>query len=680
MRLVTYLTSDRFNPRGYLGALAVAIAGYYVFARLLQDWLYAKMAPWPAKLDVFPPLDTGAAISPEPFEIPLYVFGYVVIPAAAFGVYWLWVRYGARVRVRGRLVMAALAVAGVVGVVFALQRLDVLSLFTYLANRGLGHALWLTFTKRLFVARIALAGAAAVFGALAALRYEPALNWVSRFNHWPMLRRATPWFLFLMAVLVFTPNFPYEQGHYNYVIGTVNDMLHGKTFLYETTNQYGILNIYLAAFVFKYVFPLGYGWLSLLFAICLWLFYAALFFVIRRWLRSDLFAYLGTFGVVTVNYLLEIDPFRGATIYPGPTPFRQGFFVVVLLALLAYLNRRRIWTREVLFATTAAAVFWNIDTGLYALVAVFGVVAYLEFVLHRHESWKSVAFAIGGRWLHAFGYVAAFFAALTVINYAFVGAWPHWSGISQAIFWYESGYGRFPLPIFGLFEAYVLVYLSTFLWLVWRVLGRREIDAALLFVTLFGIFSFLYYVGTSAWNYFAAISVPLILIIVWIMHSALVVGGGGRRITARAFVALTLMVVFLFAVKVPVEFSKRDYSRAWQNLALVRPEDEDLYRDAQALKRMFPQQRLAVFHVRDAKLLIFADKTNALPIYDNFQLVFRTPFNRFVQDLLARPPEYLIVSTIFPDERVAAFRQAIEPQYVKVESLRTLDIYRRPST
>ncbi|MBI2624670.1 hypothetical protein HYW67_04290, partial [Candidatus Parcubacteria bacterium] len=141
------------NLTVYVWCLVGATVFYYVVSRFVQDWLSVRAGPSDLVREAFP----GFSVRPEPYEIPLYFLGYLVIPFMAWGLYVLWQRLAPRFApYRRTFFFGGLALLFVAAAVFALERFAALDVGGYVSRQGIGQMLWLLFTKRLFIARLAV--------------------------------------------------------------------------------------------------------------------------------------------------------------------------------------------------------------------------------------------------------------------------------------------------------------------------------------------------------------------------------------------------------------------------------------------------------------------------------------------------------------------------------------------
>lgn len=643
---------EALDKKLYFQMLALSIVGYYSVARIVQDIIYrGKFTQFLA--DAF----IGHTPRPEPLEIPLYFLGFLVIPVLALGFYWLQTK-GALKYLAGFFVVVALWKAR--HYLYNFQLPDFAFYVNYLNSKGLGQGLWLVFTKRIFVLRLAMVAAVVVYFLV---RYFWKPVWTEalfKTNNAKILQKLEPATLILLGLLLFHPNLPYDEGHYNFMIGPVHDMLTGKPLLYETSNQYGVLNMYFLYAIFKWFGRISYEGFSLVLFVFYYAYYLALYYFIKSWLKSNLFAYLGLGLIVAVTYFLQVSPTLTAFNFPAMSPFRQGMYVPLLFLLLYYFRTKNSKVREAAIVTSAAAVFWNYDTGIALAIATFLTLGLGE----KLRGWVTLA-----RKYVVYG--LAVFGLINLGNYLRFGTIPDWLGSFGQTLIYSKGLAQIPLPIFGFFEVFVLVYLGILLHFFYQKQQGQKVDPILFFLAVYGIFSFTYYIGVSAWNVFYQVSVPLILISLYFSYHYL----QERRVFA-IFASLMFFAALVWVVKIPVEFAGRDYHN-FGHYALNQARDEQLASDAEALNSKYGLlARYPLLHLHGTKLLIYAGKSNWFPIYEIFQANTRARMRPLIDMVKTQKPAYLLVGKV-RDEELDYFATAVLADYQPHESLKTLDVYRR---
>jgi len=675
------LSNFRWPPAA--AALAIATVGYFFLARFLQDRvLPVDRSVVAHKLSTF-------QILPEPYELPLYLLSYLIIPISAAALFPLLAWAGpklaaARPLVRRRAVALSLAAAALASAGWVIAAFVVPALRAYLQRRGIGDGLWLLFTKRLFAVRLALGFGVAVFCALAWRWRNASFAWLRPHLNPAWAVRLEPWLPLVLAVVLFDPTFPHEERHYNHVVGTVNDVLAGKPLFYETANQYGILNLYLLVMLFRWLVPLTYQTFSAVLAVCYFLFFSGVYLWLRRWLSSRLLALVGTTTAVATYFLLQGGPYLSPYSYPGTTPYRQGWYVAVAAAVL-WVNRRphlQWWRRDLPLQLSALAVLWNLDAGL-AIAAAACLALAAGYLLRPGTSLRQRVRAAVGLAVRQAAYLVIAFGAVVVANFAVFNAWPNWSLYRDAMGVYGTGLAKLPLPVIGIFELYVLTYLVAGAVILRRWVRGAAPDMTFIFLFGYGVLSLTYYIGNSAWNYLYPVTVPMVLVLLYLFATTYLQPGSRgshEAVAARAFVAMLAVVVALLALKLPVEFSKRDYHGVGNRLTLeASATAPELLKDARRMAVEFPAgERPPLAHAHDGQLLLLSRRTNWFPLFDQIDIVFDWQLQRLVDQVARERPERILVGDEdFPYRPY--FVAGIAPWYQPAERWGTLTVYRRKS-
>ena len=676
------LFRDRIRQSSFWTALIVATVGYFALTRVLQDWLYRNIQR---------PADLFASygekfVDPEPLEIPLYFLAYAIIPFFALGIQLLVLRFGRaqRNRLLSSLVVVIMFIALALVLLWAPWGRALhffLRAAGYVQTRGVIRALWLVFNKRLFAATVITAGTGVAFGLawLSARRRRLVLTppaALERFiARWGIL--VVP----LLAVLVFHPNFPYEPHHASYFIGPINDQLHGKPLLYETTSLYGIVSHYLLLAVFGMrILPFTYPALITAIMVVFFGFLVGLYFVLRRWLISTTYAVAGSLAVFSILYLFQTSPTRSVLHFPALTPWRfwPVLPVLALLVEFAKSGRRRLLRAAV--AVSALAIFWNLETGLALSAATFLTLVFSGNGKIIPRTMRLVAEF--GFWL------IVFFSLINAINWLVYGKFPLWVAYLKELRDYAGGAAMYPLPAFGLYQLLVIAALAVLLVQCFRSAAARP-DMPLLFVALYGAFGMLHYVGESTWQtlFIAVWPFAVLCTVVADRLASLPTSEAVYPLLVPAIVAAGFFFFALLVAKLPVEFAHRDYRTIAASFSQPRAHDAILLRDAEILRRDFPEVRLPLIHINDVRLLYLAGKTNWFAIYYSFPLYYKSQAAELAREVVRRRPPYVLIGNgrdalddfqrVRANELNAYFRPLLPPEYVLAEQLETLDVYRR---
>lgn len=657
--------------RKYLTFLIPAVLVYFFGMHVFQSRLTITNFDM---LDAYP----GYPILPEPYEIPLYVLSFIVVPFLALAFYRLWsypvARLAAGLLVGVGAVALSVKIAG-------LHWPSAAAVFDYLATRRTSHILWLLTTKRLYAVRLAMATSVAAF---IFFYWKPLqFRWLTSHEN-PRLKTFLFLLLVMLGVVVFDPNFTSQEGFTNFVLSPAHEMLNGKPLLYDTTSVYGVFSVYMTAFLIKFFLPLSYKSMSLIIMAAYFGFYVLLYKTLKIWTRSTVFSLLGTWLAVVAGYFLLVDPYIAPTSYVGQTAYRQGFYVIIFYFLVRWWQTHSRATRELVFLFSALGLFWNVDTGAYIAVATFTTFAYVllgeaSAIVQKIKK----LFLLG---LHQFAYIFGVFAVTSLVNYSIYHAWPNWLLEIIDISTFNTGYGKILMPKFGLFELHLFVYTGFLAWIIWKLVRKEVVPLPVVFLTTYGTFSFIYYVGNSVWSYLNFISIPMLILLLYFFYQFFREQSDflPRRLMAAGLGALLVFASILTIVKIPVVFAHRNYSDI--SLTSIEVKDELLYHDAVYIREHFPDTRLAVLHEIDGKLLVMADKINYFylqsgdqrlySLYAKFLMIYRRHTQGIIKQIEKGKPEYIFI-TNKPDQLIGDIERAIQPHYTKDTSLNTLHIYRR---
>ncbi|MDD5110819.1 MAG: hypothetical protein PHI63_06450 [Patescibacteria group bacterium] len=682
MKKFFHQVQDRVRQPSYLAALAVTTVSYFVGTRILQNFFYRGFLRPADLFESYGP----KFLDPEPLEVPLYLLGYLVIPALALAVQAGLERWRPSVQNDRRWRWAAAVVAGAtvlaMGVFFPWHRaLSFLGqALAYVQTRGLGRALWLATTKRLFVSIMLAAVTAFTF----VIAYVASRRWRFSLKPWAAIERtAARWgwiFVPLLAVLLFHPNFPYDSHHVHFFLAPVHDQLYGKPLLYETSSLYGIASHYLLVLIFgTRLLPFTYPAFSLLEMVFFFGFLTGLYFVLRSWFRSPTYAVAATLATTAVLFLFQTSPTRSAYDFPAMTPLRFWIFLPVLALLLSYGRTHRQCAARGAIALAVLSLAWNLETGLAIAVATWATLLITGpgkvFPRAVKLTGEFCAWGVG------------IFAVITLGNWAVYGSPPDWLSYLREIREYASGIAMYPLPAVGIFDALVIGAIAVVVPQVFRRSGETA-ETPLLFVAFYGAFAMVHYIGESTWQTLFLSAWPFAVLLFAVAdRTAVHPAGRGRHVLTATLAAATFFCAGLFFVKLPVEFSYRNYRTVTESFLTVPDRDAALVRDAAILRRDFPEVRLPLLHINDAKLLQYAGKVNAFPVYYSWTLYYRTAMAQLVAQVEKERPQYVLVgngSDAMDDfQRARAvdinayFRPLLPSAYVITEQLETLDVYER---
>ncbi len=684
-RLIGFLREHRFSPTAWGLLLASATALYYAASRLVQDFAYRGYRRPPTLFASF-----GADFwLPEPLEVPLYVAGYLVIPALALAGYAAYRRGWLRRLAVPLLLVAALAVVIAGGWLLGWLPQGLSTAAAYAAEHGVAKGVWLLLTKRLFAMRLLFVLVGVFFCTQLYARRPRALPLLAA-DRWRGWRVAEPLFLIAVVAFLFHPNFPFEPHHYAYYLGPANDLLHGRALLYETSHLYGLLNEYVLAGLFALGLPLTYASLSAVLFAAFAGFILGWYALLRRWLGSPALATFGVLATIAWLFLFQTSPTRSAYFFPAMTPYRFWLFLPVVWMLISQARQPRRWRRWAIILTSSLAIFWNLENGIFTAVAAWVCLVYMEYGVwsREHGVRRIVGSAVRLAAYFAMS-VLAIGALISAINFVFVGRWPDWGAYLREVLPFGAGIGMTPLPLVGLFEVFIVAYAATFAWAARRMMRHERVDVGVLFFALFGAASLLYYIGESTWQNLYLVTAPLIALLLWVTRHVLQRPPADYTLTRLATAGMNAaiaLVAGMLLLKVPVELGARDYTALAQSFRRPVISNAALAADAAVLARDYgPLPRLAVFHRADVPLLLTLGKANALDVYYIFNLYYTQQVDELLAQIQREQPPVLVVGTVGPvpaqgldlDDQVRYFRAHLSPDYRITQQLQTLDVFQR---
>ncbi len=315
------------------------------------------------------------------------------------------------------------------------------------------------------------------------------------------------------ALLVFDTTYAYDDHHYNFYLGPINDVLHGKSLLVDINCQYGVGVIYALAVFFKLSpVPLNYQGFALLLHALLILQYALVYLLACRILGARRFAAAALLLVVAANYFSQ----EGA-ILPSTGPLRFGL-AYLLLALLAVRDNTRSRTLQTtVYALVGLASLWSFESFIYTLAAYASAEFYLLLCntqTLQQKLRRLLPLIVGPAVAIAAGHLL-----LALCTWLRAGTWPDWSHYFAYLTLYSVGeFGTLTVQAWHPWALFIAVYFLSLLMLACKALlaeaGADDAAKGSLIAgfTGFGIVQFTYYLGRSHHNNLFHICIPLVLV------------------------------------------------------------------------------------------------------------------------------------------------------------------------
>lgn len=322
-----------------------------------------------------------------------------------------------------------------------------------------------------------------------------------------------------LALVIVNPEFSYDITHYNYYLGPVNDLLHGKSLLVDINCQYGVGVIYFLALVFKTgLLPFSYQGLAALIALLQVAQYALVYLLLRRLLNTQVFAVLVLGLILLVSFFSQLELAALPSI--GPLRFGMVYLLLCLPLLRSWRPSLERASRVAAHALVGVAAVWSVEVFVYVLATHLGMVVWAqlpvaspaEFLrkLVRELRWTLLA-------------VAGVHLLLTLDILVRSGQWPHWDRYLAYLALYSvGGFGTLPISPWTPWALIIGVYFVSVLllaYLGWRHASRPQLPELGVVAGLitFGLAQFTYYLGRSHPNNLYHVCIPsLILAAYWL--------------------------------------------------------------------------------------------------------------------------------------------------------------------
>ncbi len=404
------------------------------------------------------------------------------------------------------------------------------------------------------------------------------------FAHWAVYKkrflppeggRAGTWFLWaalallaVLSLLLFVSDGVFwkylsVRDSYNVLIGTVNQVLHGRTVLADTASQYGIVYPYLAA-AFVKIAGLSLPRLSLFFVLLSFLSLGFLALAVYKKTGASPLSFLLLAAVLLFMHpfayaaILNIDPYILGPYY-AYLPVRVLFGAFLLYFAKVFLDRPTAGNYLLGTGAAAAAVLWNMDTGL---VLALSWLLLLCFNSLADKPPAARAFSALVKHVLAIACSVALAAALyALFAKARSGHYPAWGDAFRypALF-YKSGFMMSPMKVFAFWQIPVLVYLLAVFRGMRGLLGGTATadDRWRFFIAVYGLGIFSYYQGRSHFFTLLAVLYPAFLLMAfsaWDILASIKDGDGGRAALClkRARLAALLLPFSVCLLSFPVK-------------------------------------------------------------------------------------------------------------------------------
>src|SRR3989344_6026762 len=285
-------------------------------------------------------------VTPEPFEIPLYIFMAVIMIIVIIAFFKKLALYFSKKSSPTKLLLFFLFLSLFI---FRLGQYPMIEEFTLE-----------TFVKAtLYISAIILV----IFISKLVLRKtnKEKFDWMYYV------------FIFMIiAFFLFEPRFPIGPSDYTYFLGPVYEVSSGKTIYTDVSSQYGFLSVLFFSFLSNLLSPLiiipYFVWLllSLGYFLCFRIFYGLS--------RSITLSLVGLFSIITINYYSLIH----LGLQNPQNPLR---WPILIMAVFLFYKIHNIRSKVFIFLISLLS-FWIVDSGI-ELILAFGFTLFISFLTRK---------------------------------------------------------------------------------------------------------------------------------------------------------------------------------------------------------------------------------------------------------------------------------------------------------
>ena len=515
-------------------------------------------------------------------------------------------------------------------------------------------------------------------------------------------------FIFLM---VFNPRYKYSYEkianyppqavhqfhHSNFYIGPINEVLQGKTLLVNTKTQYGILTTYVLTLLFQLT-SFSYSSFTLYVMLLAFIYVSFLFVFLKHITKSNWWAFIGILIFLKFVYFGRNWPHEIYTL-PSTTPLRYIFDVPILFAIYSLYKKNDTLNSYLVAAIVSVAFFYNLEIGFSLLLAYLGTIT-LDLIIALNKLGRKIENVKKPltNFFQLFIILAVCFLTLTIFTFVRSGQLPNWYLFFEYIVFYGKGFFDIPMPIIGAYYFPLFIYIVTFYIVFYKFLNKNYEQIHLLFfLLLYGLISFVYYLGLNELNHLMTIIHPsLILSIIflqwlWKNHKYF----KDLNILNKSILTTSVIAVIIFLTWDPIRLFNDVSARFRSRYSLVNRSyylwsyhatdiyisdnnGQDFFRAADNIKKYSAGKRALIISRYDTLLEAMSQKASWLDYSIIEGINYQSELDREINAIKQGKPEYVFVYSqkykSSPEVIITLWNQ-IKEDYVFLKHAGVIDVY-----
>lgn len=333
---------------------------------------------------------------------------------------------------------------------------------------------------------------------------------------------------FIIAFFTFEPRFPISAHEYKYFYGPIWEVISGKTLFTSIHTDYGFYATLFFALLYKFrLFSFShlpiYVWIAFIIQ------YFLSFYLIFKISRSMVFALIGLFSIITINYFCFFVLPITITQYSA---MRRLPSVLLLFFLYKF---KKIDSR--LFSLLAITDFWIVDTGISILMALG--LTFLYFTFLRYINLKKFFVSI----ISLILFQGCVFLVINIVHLLAGYRYINYVDILNSLKEHAvTGLTMIPIESHNFFWLVILIYFASMLYVFYKK-GQVEANQLIILSANLSLFNSLYFVGRSHPANILDISIIVLL------NFFLLLGDVWKTILSMKLkTILTLLLFFIFIV------------------------------------------------------------------------------------------------------------------------------------
>lgn len=444
--------------------------------------------------------------------------------------------------------------------------------------------------------------------------------------------------LLFIGFLTLRPGFPISWHDYPYIYGPVSEIAQGKTIYTQAQSQYGFLLVLVLAFLSN-LHLINLTNLPIL----IWIFYIVEYFLcyylIFKLSRSFVLAFIGLFSIITINFYSLCCTIA----FPQIGPLRWLPIIFLIFLLYKFKKIDNYWFIFILSLLS----FWMVDAGIAILMAY--TFSLLILALAKVIDFKRLIkdyFLLGLT-------VVGIFLLIDFIGILFGYQLINPISIFTIIREYSrAGFGMLPIATKTFFWLTLVIYFASLVYFFQKKRYSSN-EHFILFIANLTLFVSVYFVGRShPLNLFVTATFPLLTLFILIAHlyTNKTVNKSPKFKVVILITSFLLLVAYpAFARKEMLTVTiKEELTKLVQNKNIFNPGVDSylnsyLSQEKYLINKYLPDKKILIISTDDTYLLYLTNKVSFLNINPLTAAINQNDIDFSLQEVYKECPKTIAV-------------------------------------